>query len=308
MYKKIVLLLLSSTLLTSCSNEKADANNENAVKAEVVKPLETEEPKEKKIINLPKESQQVTELPWVEDEDFTNIQQEDQTDILVAGFTSVLKKELTPAEKDNVIFASETIKGTILNPGEIFSFYETAGPYNEAKGYKEGIGYLNGEAVPMFGGGVCVVATTLYNASILSNLETVERHNHSMPVSYVPYGQDAAVASDYMDFKFRNSTNNSLLIWAELIDNRLYIAFYGKETAPEITWVHETLSEVETTSEYITNPNLNAGVENTIVEGMDGRIVHSTVKIKIDDNDKEQVIDLGQSSYAPLKNLIEINE
>lgn len=307
MNKKTLVIIMSSTLLISCSNENVDATNEMITNDEkIVEVVEIVEPEEIVIV-LPEVSQQVTELPWAEDENFMNSQQENDTGVLIAGFAAVLQKEPTPAEEDNVIFASEAIKGTIVNPDEVFSFYETAGPYNEARGYKEGTGYVNGEAVPMFGGGVCVVATTLYNTSILSNLETVERHNHSMPVSYVPYGQDAAVASDYMDFKFRNSTDNPLLIWAELIDNRLYIAFYGKESAPEVTWEHETLSETETTTDYITNLDLDAGDENILIAGMDGRVVHSILKI-IDKNGDEQTVDMGQSSYAPLKSLIEINE
>lgn len=306
MNNKIILLLLSSTLLVSCSNEKVDADKQDTTTIDIVETT-IEKPKEEINVVLPSESQQTTEFPWVENIKFKDHQQENHTDVLIAGFVSVLQKEPSLAEQYNVNYASEEIKGTIIEPGGIFSFYETAGPYNEAQGYQEGTGYVNGEAVPMFGGGVCVVATTLYNTSIASNLETIERHNHSMPVSYVPYGQDAAVASDYMDFKFRNSTEHPLLIWAEFIEERLYIAFYGKEAAPEVTWEHVTLSETATTTEYITNPELDNGDENILIEGMDGRVVHSTVIIK-KDNAEKQLIDLGQSSYAPLKTLIEVNE
>lgn len=306
---KTILLLLSSTLLIACSNENVDAIEESMmVEEEAVNNIEEiEEPEEEMIVDRPEESQQVSALPWAEDEDFITSQHEHETDVLIAGFAAVLVKEGTPAEEYNVDFASEAIKGTVINPGDIFSFYETAGPYNEARGYQQGTGYINGEAVPMFGGGVCIVATTLYNTSILSDLETIERHNHSMPVSYVPYGQDAAVASDYMDFKFRNSTDNPLLVWAELIDDRLYIAFYGRETAPEVTWTHKILSEVETTTEYIINEALDESEENILIEGMDGRVVQSTLIIDYLDGE-QQIIDLGQSSYIPLKTLIEVSE
>lgn len=148
------------------------------------------------------------------------------------------------------------------------------------------------------------MATTLYNTAIASNLEIVERYNHSMPV---PYGQDAAVAYGYKDFRFENSTGDPLLIWTEFIDNRLYMAFYGKETAPEVLWEHEILDETKTTTEYQTNTGLDEGEENILVSGMDGKVVHSILKIK-EKSGEETTKDLGQSSYAPLKTIIEVNE
>ena len=89
------------------------------------------------------------------------------------------------------------------------------------------------------GGGVCKIATTLYNLAVLSNLEVIERHNHSMPVNYVPYGQDATVAYGVKDLRFKNTTENSILIWAEMIGNRLYMGFYGSEKPPKVIWNHE---------------------------------------------------------------------
>lgn len=210
-------------------------------------------------------------------------------------------------EEENIRLAAEAINAHLLSPDETFSQNETAGPYTEERGYKEGTGYVNGQAVKDFGGGVCRVATTLYNTAIKSNLEIIERHNHSMPVPYVPYGQDAAVAYGYKDFKFKNSTENPLLIWTELVDNRLYIGFYGNEQAPEINWEYEVLSETETSTEYIKNTELEDSEENILVEGMDGKVVHSKVRIK-DVNNSDDIRDLGNSNYAPLKHIIEIAE
>lgn len=100
-----------------------------------------------------------------------------------------------------------------------------------------------------------------------------------------------------------------MLIWTELIDNRLYMGFYGKEEAPEIVWEHETLtlSETETSTQYIVNDELDEGEENVLVEGMDGKVVHSILKIKDKDNE-EQIIYLGNSSYNPKIELIERSE
>lgn len=302
----ILFVLSCSIVLISCSNESTVIQNEELADNEEVSKeadIVADEPEEEVI---PEESQQITQFPWDEDADFKSTQEANDTDVLIAGFITVFENS-TQEERDNINLAVSTISGTVIKPGEVFSQNETAGPYTEERGYKEGIGYVGGEPVKDFGGGVCNVATTLYNTSILSNLDIIERHNHSMPVPYVPYGQDAAVAYGYKDFQFKNSTEDPILIWAELVDNRIYMAFYGKEEAPEITWEHETLSETETTTEYRVNPDLSTGEENVLVHGMDGKVVNSILKIK-DKNGEEQIVDLGNSSYNPLKNLIEVSE
>ncbi len=113
MKNKIIVLLLSSVLLVSCSNEKVDANVENTTKTGAAETVIIEEPKE--TIVLPTESQQTTDFPWDEDPVFKDSLQKKDTDTLIAGFVSVLKKEASPAEEYNVTFASEEIKGTIMN-------------------------------------------------------------------------------------------------------------------------------------------------------------------------------------------------
>lgn len=312
--KKITLLLtfvlLSSLFLVSCSNDTND-NKEEANTKEVSQDKEKQEEKtEKKEAEkkeeLPKESQAVTEFPWDEDADFKEALEENNTDVLIAGFSTVFD-DSTPEEFENIELASSIINGTVVKPGEVFSQNETAGPYTEERGYKEGLVYVGGEAMLDYGGGVCNVATTLYNTSIASDIDIVERHNHSMPVPYVPYGQDAAVAYGYKDFKFKNNTDDPMLIWTELKDNRLYMGFYGKEAAPEVVWEHETLSETETTTKYEDNPELNEGEEKVIVDGMDGKVVESVLKIK-DEDGEEKVKEIGQSNYNPLMNIIERNE
>lgn len=307
----IVLLLLISLLLISCNSEKEAVNKEekndttdvSQDKQEEEKPKEDEEEKAREI---PEESQAVNELPWDEDKNFINAQKENDTDVLIAGFSTVFD-DSTPEEFENIKLASSKITGTVVNPGEVFSQNETAGPYTEERGYKEGSGYVGGEVVKDFGGGVCKVATTLYNTSIASDIDIVERHNHSMPVGYVPYGQDAAVAYGYKDFKFKNTTDDPMLIWTKLEDNRLYMGFYGKEAAPEVVWEHETLSETETTTRYEANPELDEGEENIIINGMDGKVVDSVLKIK-DKNGEEKTKEIGKSSYNPMMSIIERNE
>ena len=155
------------------------------------------------------------------------------------------------------------LNGTILMPGEELSVYEATAPYDEEHGYAEGTAYENGEIVPSWGGGICQVSTTLYNAVIYAELEVVERHPHSMTVDYVKPSRDAAIAGGSLDFRFKNSYDTPIYIFGEIdSDNRLRIAIYGKDTRPAnrtVEFESETLSYEEYSVTYRTNYNLPFG-------------------------------------------------
>ena len=153
---------------------------------------------------------------------------------------------------------------------------------------------------------MCKISSTLYNVSILSDLEIVERHNHSMPVPYVPYGQDATVAYGGKDFKFKNNTDFPILIWAKGIDNRLYMGIYGSEEPPEVEWQHNISNLVEAPRYYKENPQLKEGEEKVIVEGMDGATVESSLIIR-DKNGEVKTKKLRSSYYIPMPYVIERN-
>ncbi|EGW36991.1 vanW like family protein [Desulfosporosinus sp. OT] len=113
---------------------------------------------------------------------------------------------------ENIQLAITALDGKLLAPGESFSFNESVGERTVKAGYKEAL-IIEGNIFTLgLGGGVCQVSSTLYNAVILAHLEILERHRHSLPVNYVPPGQDATVAFPVLDFKFRNSTDAYLLI------------------------------------------------------------------------------------------------
>ncbi len=138
------------------------------------------------------------------------------------------------------------LNGIILKPGEELSVYGATAPYDEAHGYVEGTAYENGQVVPSYGGGICQVSTTLYNAAIYAELEIVERYPHSMAVDYVEPSRDAAIAGGVMDFRFKNPYAAPIYIFGEIdASNQLRVVIYGKETRPEnrsIQFESETLS------------------------------------------------------------------
>ena len=221
----------------------------------------------------------------------------------MAAYRTVLNDPL-PGEEENVHLAARLLKGTVVQPGKIFSQNTTIGPYSKARGFQEGPLYIGTQLRKTIGGGVCKIASTLYNVTVLSNLEVIERHAHGMPVPYVPYGQDATVSYGSKDFKFKNNTANPILIWAQGIDNTLYIAFYSKQTAPRVEWHHNVLKSQKAEVIYRNTKDLPVGKKLVAVKGMDGALIDSWVTI-YERNGTNRNKSLGKSNYLPLPEVVE---
>ena len=136
------------------------------------------------------------------------------------------------AGNHNMALALSFCNGTIVNPGETFSFCQTTGnSTNGSLGYVPAGVILNGKSDTDYGGGICQASTTLYGAVLRADLTIVERHNHSWPSSYVPIGQDAAVSYPGTDFQFRNDTNVPVFIQAGMEGRTLTVTLYGYKSS-----------------------------------------------------------------------------
>ena len=100
----------------------------------------------------------------------------------------------------------------------------TLGPYTAERGYKEGSTYRGQQLYPAVGGGMCKVATTVFNAAIQADLDIVERHTHVMPVNYIPPGRDATIWYGSLDLKIRNNMAGPVLLWADVFGKTLYLS------------------------------------------------------------------------------------
>ncbi|MCR4434324.1 MAG: VanW family protein [Clostridiales bacterium] len=273
-------------------NRMVECENESGGQQEPI-------PESEKTIN----SGPVKILPWENDENFINARTKNGTNVLMGAYRTVLRDPL-PGEEYNVHLAAERLAGMVVKPGEIFSQNASLGPYTEGRGYRKGPTYMGTRLTTTVGGGVCKIASTLYNTVVLSDLQVIERHAHSMPVPYVPYGQDATVAYGAKDFKFKNNTDAPILIWAQGIDNILYIAFYGIKSPPTVEWNHKILQVFEAPRIYRINPDLPPSEEKVKVEGMDGAVVMSWVTVT-DSNGMVFTKRMGDSYYSPMPYLIE---
>lgn len=181
----------------------------------------------------------------------------------------------------NIELAAKSIDGTILLPGEEFSFNKIVGPRTPQNGYRIAHVFVEGQIRDGTGGGVCQVSTTLYNAVLRSNLEILERHNHMFTVGYVPLGLDAAVSYGYADLVFKNTTGYPLIIYANVSNNTLSIRIRSTNDYPglKVKLATKTISSTPRTVQFIDDPSLPLGTTMISENGMDGYIVDTYIKV-----------------------------
>ncbi len=182
----------------------------------------------------------------------------------------------------NIGLAAESIDGTLLLPGEEFSFNKVVGPRTSQKGYKAAHIYVAGQIQDGTGGGVCQVSTTLYNAVLRANLEVLERHNHMFTVGYVPLGHDAAVSYGYADLVFTNTTNYPLRITAEVSSgNALTFKIKSTNDYPglKVKLATKTISTTPIKVIYIDDNSLPRGTQKVVENGMEGYVVDTYIRV-----------------------------
>ena len=146
-------------------------------------------------------------------------------ELLASYSTKVYTK--TADRQKNLRIVCDKLSGTILAPNQEFSYNNTCGPYNKENGFGKATIFVgNGIEKQDYGGGVCQLSSTLYNAVKGLNVQILERHKHSKKVYYVPDGQDATVSYGNLDFRFKNLNDYSLLIEAsssaQTVDVNIY--------------------------------------------------------------------------------------
>jgi vancomycin resistance protein YoaR len=156
----------------------------------------------------------------------------------------------------NVLLMGQYLDGTILEPGETFSFNGTIGPRTTERGFLEGQMILGGLLVPSIGGGVCQVATTIFNAAFETGLPIKERHNHSFFISHYPTGRDATVSWGGPDLVFRNDLDHAILIKAGGNSATFTVSFYGTRQGRSVTATTSTPTNYTSpTLQYAVDPS-----------------------------------------------------
>jgi len=169
------------------------------------------------------------------------------------------------ARNTNIRVASETIDGMVIAPGEQFSFNGILGRRTEEKGYKEAGAYANGESVQEYGGGVCQVSSTIYNAVIAAGLRTDLRTGHSFEPTYVTPGQDATVSYDQPDFAFTNTSGHPIGLRTIFENPVVRVEIYGvpvlEEGVKQYMKSERTGDVAPPAPEYVEDPTVPFGQE-----------------------------------------------
>lgn len=171
----------------------------------------------------------------------------------------------------NIALASAAVNGSLLKPGEIFSLNQRLGPRLAEAGYLKAPVFINNHLALDIGGGVCQVATTLYNAVLLSDLTVVERSSHGLPVNYVSPGRDATIAGDYLDLKFANNMDTPVYISSLVKAGTVTVRVFGvaKNNGSSVRIVSEK-SVIEPEVVIIQDKTLPEGATNVISPGKAG--------------------------------------
>lgn len=176
----------------------------------------------------------------------------------------------------NIQLSAEAINGSVVNPGETFSFNRATGQRTAEKGYKEATAISGGATRPEVGGGVCQTSSTLFNAVARANLTIVSRSPHAWPSSYVQEGMDATVNWPNLDFQFRNDTKWPIYIVAWYENRKVTVEIYGMSLGDGVTIDLEskciqTLKAPSETKEE-QNTSLPAGTRQVKVNARDGSV------------------------------------
>ena len=171
------------------------------------------------------------------------------------------------SRKNNIKTALHKFDGITLNPGEILSFNNQTGLRNESNGYQKAKIIKNGVFVEEYGGGVCQVSTTIYNAALLAGLEIVEVHPHSLPVSYIEPCFDAMVNMGSSDLVIRNNLDYPVIFTTSCKDDQCTVCVYGTQKDYDIIRKSEIIDDIPNGKSVYTDDYLKYGFTEPPADG-----------------------------------------
>jgi vancomycin resistance protein YoaR len=210
------------------------------------------------------------------------------------------------AKVTNIHLAADLLNKSLIEPGGTWSFNGTAGECNAERGFQEATSIVGGEYVDEIGGGICQVATTVFNAAFDSGLPIAERVNHGFYLAAYPAGRDATVSWSWPDLKFDNDTGNWVLLTMSYTDNSVTCTLWGTKPSyrAETTDTGFTnYTDFET--ERVDNPELDKGKERVKQEGARGRTIVVTRYVYNSTGELIRKADF-KSVYAPVTEIIEV--
>lgn len=214
----------------------------------------------------------------------------------------------TSTRKNNVKLSGSAVNGTILNDGDIFDYNQVVGKRTEERGYGPAPSYINGETVDSIGGGICQTSSTIYLATLLANLEIVERYAHRYAPSYITLGMDATVSWGGPEFRFKNNTGYPIRLDVSYENSEITVKIYGTKTDDTyVKMTREILSSSGYETEYVETEDLAWGTQEQKQSGYtgyevqsyrnvydgDGNLISSNVEAKSSYKSRNEIILVG---------------
>ena len=207
----------------------------------------------------------------------------------------------------NLAIAAGKINGTVLLPGEEFSFNTIVGKRTVEEGYKDAKIYADGKVVDGLAGGICQVSSTLYNAALMADLEITDRRNHSFTTSYIKAGRDATVVYGVQDLKFKNTRTYPIRIEGSVSGGICGFTIKGiaENEDYEIKIIPTTTSSIPYSTQTIVDPSLAPGQQVVEQAGHPGYRV-TTYKEKWVSGALVSRDLLSNDTYQPMKTIVRV--
>lgn len=208
----ILLITLLSFILTGCSNNNTNDEEENTSNSQSYNSEKTsyDSNSNSSNTNISNNLSNANEII-----------KSSVDEIEIASYSTPI--QIDDKNRDtNMEISAKKINGTVIKKGEEFSFNKIVGSPTEEKGYEKAGVFVNGKKVKGYGGGNCQVSTTIYNVALkVKGIKITERHEHGKEVGYVKKGDDATVAYNTLDLKFKNNTDNDIKLLVEVTEDKV---------------------------------------------------------------------------------------
>lgn len=202
----------------------------------------------------------------------------------------------------NIRLAAGKINGTAIPAGRDFSFNAAVGARTAENGYKQAKIIEEGKFVLGYGGGVCQVSTTLYNAALLSGLDIVEYHPHSLAVSYVAPSRDAMVSGNYYDLRFANNRKTPIYVRVKCTQSSICCTIYGESDGFDYSFKSEVTGSIPKPEEE----RVEGDEDKILSYGKEG--IESQGYLIKERGGEEQIALIRKDRYAPIADIRQVKK
>ncbi|MEG1705214.1 MAG: VanW family protein [Clostridia bacterium] len=223
----------------------------------------------------------------------------------LAGYTTYFDSS-QKSRGNNIEIALKYLNGSIIMPGQTFSFNDKVGEITQSKGYLPAATFKGGNIVNEIGGGVCQTSSTLYNVALMSNLEIIERHQHGLPVGYVPPSRDATIYVGVLDLKVKNNRKYPVkIVTVYSKAGNMNISMYGTKEKEEyeITLSSKVLNYIPFSTKYIADNNTKKDTSYIVSNGVNGYTSQSYITKKLNGTIVSSNL-LTKDTYKPQQQVV----